>query len=218
VDFPDVTTKKAMAIKKSKELLCVLDADPSQIRLANGGTSLHSPRYHLLPADLRLKPEDALSTLRSSAPGQADTDADSSILSPFLPTLLIFECVLVYMSSGASDALLDWFVKYFQSGKHAVLGAVVYEMFGLQDPFGQVMLSNMKARNITLPGATPYPTEASLPDRFLRHGFERAQALTLRDIRRNYISPAEIARYEPNSFYDSLIQRTGFLEPASWKC
>ena len=45
-----------------------------------------------------------------------------------------------------------------------------------------------------LPGAEPYPTKASLPTRFLKHGFTAAKALTLREIRRSYVHPAEQER------------------------
>jgi hypothetical protein len=68
------------------------------------------------------------------------------LLSPSLPTLLLFECVLVYMAPEASSSLIQWFVDYFSSDnqEHAVLGGIVYEMFGLNDSFGRVMLNNLK--------------------------------------------------------------------------
>lgn len=119
--------------------------------IANGGTSLHSPRYHLISADLRQAPEQSLhAALSVPVPGGGLKDDTGPILLPHLPTLLLFECVLVYMHSDASNALVRWFVDYFHapnSGEPAPLGAIVYEMFGLQDPFGQVMLTNMKVRN-----------------------------------------------------------------------
>ena len=69
------------------------------------------------------------------------------LLSVNLPTLLLFECVLVYMSPQASDALVRWFVDYFStSTTPTVLGSIVYEMFGLNDSFGKVMLNNLKVR------------------------------------------------------------------------
>lgn len=55
-------------------------------------------------------------------------------------------------------------------------------------------LNSWQARNVSLPGVDPYPTKASLPPRFLKHGFTAAKALTLRDIRRLYIDPAERER------------------------
>lgn len=100
----------------------------------NGGTTLHSAKYHLLPADLHTPPSESIAPLLTSTTGP--------ILSPDLPTLLLFECVLVYVTPEASQALIQWFVDYFASS--SILGAVVYEMFGLNDSFGTVMVDNLK--------------------------------------------------------------------------
>jgi len=184
IDFPEVTGKKVMSIRKSKELSAVL-GNPSDIHVSQGGTALHAPTYHLMPADLRLSPSATLDKLLAAEP----------ILSPSLPTLLLFECVLVYMSPAHSSALLQWFTSYFSNaGNQAALGGIVYEMFGLNDAFGRVMLSNLKTRNVSLPGAEPYLSVESLPRRFLDTGFASAQALTLRDIRRRCISDEELDR------------------------
>lgn len=201
LDFPEVTMKKAMAIRKSKDLSAVLGS-PDDVRLgtcdrreselepdepsASGGMALHAPTYHLIPADLRKPPSEILPPL-------------AGLLSPSHPTLLLFECVLVYMSSAASAAVIQWFVDYFSmpsssDGGCGVLGGIVYEMFGLEDSFGRVMKANLQARNVSLPGAEPYQTAQSLPTRFLQHGFTMSNALTLRDIRRAYVDPAEQKR------------------------
>ncbi|KAI9062410.1 leucine carboxyl methyltransferase [Trametes sanguinea] len=201
IDFPEITTKKAMAIKKSKDL-SVLLGNPEDVHLGNGGTSLHSPIYNLLAADLRVPPGESLAPLLTSAP--------DPLLAPHLPTLLVFECVLVYMTSEASGAVLQWFTDYFasnrpsQDGGHGVLGSIVYEMFALGDQFGKVMVNNLKARNVTLPGAEPYSTFESLPSRFLRHGWDVARALTLKDIRREYIDPSELERISQLEMLDEI--------------
>lgn len=52
-----------------------------------------------------------------------------------------------------------------------------------------------KARNVTLPGAEMYTTFELLPTRFLRHGWDMAEALTLKDIRREYVNSAERERF-----------------------
>lgn len=95
-----------------------------------GGTSLHSPIYNLLPIDLRHPPSNGL------APQV------SSLLDPTLPTLVLCECVLAYLLPATSEELLTWFGEHCQS----VLGVAIYEMFGLDDPFGRVMKSNLKVR------------------------------------------------------------------------
>jgi [phosphatase 2A protein]-leucine-carboxy methyltransferase len=101
-----------------------------------GGQALHSSRYHLLPCDLRNPPADIFPGLFKE------------YLSPALPTLLLFECVLVYMSPEASSTLIQWFVDFFSPSTRTpspgTLGCTVYEMFGLEDSFGQVMMNNLR--------------------------------------------------------------------------
>ncbi|KAI0941653.1 hypothetical protein AcW1_003480 [Taiwanofungus camphoratus] len=215
-DFPEVTTKKAMAIRKSKELSAVLGR-PEDVKLTNGGTSLHAPVYHLLSTDLRLPPSEALTSLLA-APSSAASDSSHPLLSPNHPTLLLFECVLVYMPLAASSALIEWFVDYFSKplpdGENScgILGGIVYEMFGLGDAFGKVMRDNLKARNVSLPGVDPFPMLASLPGRFLQHGFTTAKALTLREIRRAHISPSEQERIAHLEMLDEVEELELVLE------
>jgi [phosphatase 2A protein]-leucine-carboxy methyltransferase len=83
------------------------------------------------------------------------------MLSPTLPTLLLFECVLAYMDPAASNALIRWFVDYFAAAPGGLLGGVVYEMFKLNDAFGRVMLNNLKVRygsHVGSSSTSPYPT------------------------------------------------------------
>ncbi|THV06210.1 leucine carboxyl methyltransferase [Dendrothele bispora CBS 962.96] len=192
IDFPEVTTKKAMAIKKSKDLTAIF-GDSNQIKLAQGGVCLHAPNYHLLGADLRKSPSETLGSLISPESG--------SLLDPSLPTLLLCECVLVYMSLAESSAILQWFGTYF---KESVLGCVVYEMFGLDDAFGRVMVNNLKSRNVTLPGAEHSPDASVLPKRFLDLGFTTSRALTLREIRRAYVDPKELERISGLEMLDEV--------------
>jgi len=131
-------------------------------RVGGGGTALRAPVYSVLPVDLRLPPATSLAPLlsRSAGGGASEVGDDNDneeppLLSPTLPTLLLFECVLAYMDPVASNALIRWFVDYFaappapgagSSAAGAPLGGVVYEMFKLNDAFGRVMLNNLKVR------------------------------------------------------------------------
>ena len=107
----------------------------------NGGTTLNSAKYHLLPIDLRTPPSESIAPLLTSK-SPSSPSQEGPILSPDLPTLLLFECVLVYVTPEASQTLIQWFTDYFVSS--SILGAVVYEMFGLNDSFGNVMVENLK--------------------------------------------------------------------------
>jgi len=168
--------------------------------VVQGGTALHSHKYHLLPADLRLPPSEILGPMLSS---EID-HTQGSILDPSLPTLLLFECVLAYISPSASSQLLDWFIKFIQQSPSGVLGCVVYEMFGLNDSFGRVMVDNLRERDILIPGVEPYPDLQSLPSRFLDAGFTAARALTLKEIRRAYIETSELERISKLEFLDEI--------------
>ncbi|KLO13678.1 leucine carboxyl methyltransferase [Schizopora paradoxa] len=171
-DFAEVTAKKAMTVKKSSTLMASL-GDPSTVIIGGGGTTLSSPVYNLLPADLRKPPAEGM-------------QAVIELLDKDVPTLLLFECVLAYISPELSSALIKHFASYFRDS--APLAGIVYEMFGLEDSFGRVMKNNLKARHVDLQGVAPYNTKASLPQRFLSLEFTMAKALTLFEIRRQYLS------------------------------
>ncbi|KAI0250921.1 leucine carboxyl methyltransferase [Lactifluus subvellereus] len=195
IDFAENTSRKAMSIRKSRVLSATLGS-PDAVSVGGGGTTLRAPVYNLLPVDLRTPPATALTSLLGSG--------DEPLLSPTLPTLLLFECVLAYMTPVASNALIQWFVDYFAAPGGGLLGGVVYEMFKLNDAFGRVMLNNLKSRNVSLPGAESYPDLASLSRRFLNRGFTTAQALTLREIRRRYIEPQELQRLSRLELLDEV--------------
>jgi len=158
--------------------------------------------YNLLPVDLRTPPATSLAPFLASGSGKDD----EPLLSPSLPTLLLFECVLAYMSPDASNALIRWFVDYFAAAGATAgpLGGVVYEMFKLNDAFGRVMLNNLKSRGVSLPGAEPRTDINSLSRRFLDVGFTTAQALTLREIRRAYVEPRELRRIAQLEMLDEV--------------
>ncbi|KAA1476459.1 leucine carboxyl methyltransferase [Dentipellis sp. KUC8613] len=211
LDFPEITSKKAMAIRKSKVLNPLLGPSES-VKVGNGGTSLHAPVYNLLPVDMRKPPSETLAPILAGSP--------DPLLLPNVPTLLLFECVLAYMSPAASDALIRWFAEYVLQGGAGSVGSIVYEMFGLGDAFGRVMLSNLKSRNVSLPGVEPYTDRASLPQRFLRLGFTAADALTLHEIRRDYVAPEELERISTLEFLDELEELDLVLDhyAITWGC
>lgn len=74
----------------------------------------------------------------------------SQLISRDTPTLVLFECVLAYMQPSASSAVISWFSDLFRT--KAPLGVIVYEMFGLNDSFGQVMKSNLRVNCVERAG------------------------------------------------------------------
>lgn len=131
-DFPTVTSRKCSAIKRNKHLLGSIHTEDGEVRF--NLTDLHAPNYHVVGVDLR-NIDEVAKKLR-----QADVDMA-------LPTIVLAECVLVYVEPANCATLLGWLATNFAS---AVL--VNYEQVNMRDRFGDVMLSNLRSRGCTLAG------------------------------------------------------------------
>lgn len=55
-----------------------------------------------------------------------------------VPTLFISECVLIYLPPQNGSAVIEWAAKTFPCGAFCT-----YEQINPDDPFGQVMVSNI---------------------------------------------------------------------------
>jgi [phosphatase 2A protein]-leucine-carboxy methyltransferase len=173
----EVTSKKALVIKKHKELTSHLGED---LRVTGGGTGLTSAAYSLQPVDLRKPPSDIFGPL-----------LEAGMLCPSLPTLFLAECVFVYLSPSVSSSLINYFATTFSGNGCAGL---VYEMFGLGSKFGRVMKDNLRTRGIELLGAEEATALDTQTHRFEQGGMKSSKALTLKTVRKEYITGAELKR------------------------
>lgn len=159
VDYAQITANKASAIRKHDELRVPLGT----LKESENESEIHSATYVLLAEDLH--------TLGGEAP-MAGMDRLLAQLDPNVPTLLLWECVLAYMDPSAANRFLGRLFSYFPhvailcydmciSGDHAEPGAP-------PDRFGRMMLQNLSARRLELPGARKYTTPASYAERFQR--------------------------------------------------
>lgn len=95
---------------------------------------MHAANYHVMGVDLR-----HINEIENKLK-QAEVDFT-------LPTLLLAECVLVYIESEHCSKLLKWFSSHFSSAF-----IVNYEQVNLDDRFGEVMLTNLRSRGCDLAG------------------------------------------------------------------
>eukprot|EP00769_Ergobibamus_cyprinoides_P000570 gnl/Ergobibamus_cyprinoides/1576.p1 GENE.gnl/Ergobibamus_cyprinoides/1576~~gnl/Ergobibamus_cyprinoides/1576.p1 ORF type:complete len:270 (+),score=36.02 gnl/Ergobibamus_cyprinoides/1576:260-1069(+) len=154
-----------------------LDAAPAPLPYAPGALSpvgSDSPIYHLTSGDLR-NPQVLQRKL-----------IDSGVLDSTLPTLLVSECVLVYLPAPATDQLLRWATQAFSGD----LCFAAYEHATAETPFGRQMLKNLRIRGIHLPGLLAAPTLEAQQLRYGRHaGFDAARTETMLDVYNRQICP-----------------------------
>lgn len=95
-----------------------------------GGAALTSDQYRLLPCDLHTFVADVAPRLV----------ADGT-LDPSLDTLLLAECVFIYLPPSVTQPILQWTASTFSRA-----AAVWYDPANLTDAFGRMMVNNLLVR------------------------------------------------------------------------
>uniref|UniRef100_A0A287D3D7 Leucine carboxyl methyltransferase 1 n=1 Tax=Ictidomys tridecemlineatus TaxID=43179 RepID=A0A287D3D7_ICTTR len=115
-----------------------------------------------------------------------------------LPTLLITECVLVYMTPEQSANLLKWASNTFET---AML--INYEQVNMGDRFGQIMIENLRRRQCDLAGVETCKSLESQKERLLANGWETACAVNMMELY-SRLPRAEVSRIESLEFLDEM--------------
>ncbi|KAM9715833.1 leucine carboxyl methyltransferase 1 isoform 2-T2 [Menidia menidia] len=120
-----------------------------------------------------------------------------------LPTLLLSECVMVYMTPLQSSNLAHWAAETFHTAMF-----INYEQVNMGDRFGQVMIENLQRRQCTLAGVESCQSLDSQKERFLRTGWEHADALDMITVY-SMLPQDDVARIESLEFLDEreLLQQ-----------
>ncbi|KAF9355388.1 hypothetical protein BGX26_006636 [Mortierella sp. AD094] len=184
IDFQESTAKKAAVIKKNRAFTDII-ADPD-LKLGLGGTELYAKDYCLLSGDLREFTESIVPKLKVQG-------FDTS-----LPTLFLSECVLIYIQPRDSDAIMDWVGANMDASLF-----VVYEQINPTDAFGAMMLRNLKARQIELPGIHAYPSLKSQEERFLSRGWIAAKAVSMNALHES-LPESEMKRISSLEIFDEV--------------
>ncbi|KAK6585158.1 hypothetical protein PZA11_001885 [Diplocarpon coronariae] len=114
-----------------------------------------------------------------------------------VPTLIISECCLCYLDVDSSRDVVKWFADRIPS-----LGIVLYEPLGVDDSFGQVMVSNLSSRGITMPTLEQYKTLADQKARLLELGLKGngeeggQEAQTIENIWQDWVPSSEKERVD----------------------
>jgi tRNA wybutosine-synthesizing protein 4 len=148
---------------------------------------ISSTNYTLLGTDLRTFESGVIPLLKQHG------------FVPTLPTFVIAECVLVYLAPAVSTSIVKNLSALLP---HTVM--VTYDPIGPSDAFGKMMVSNLKERNLDLPGFVPFGDLDSQKRRFLEGGWNVAKAMDMNDIYETWTSPAEKERVSGLENMDEL--------------
>ncbi|XP_061425985.1 leucine carboxyl methyltransferase 1 [Lethenteron reissneri] len=198
LDFPAITSRKIHIIKTKAPLSKAVLETHSSDSLALDGANLNSDRFAILGVDLR-----DLATVQ-----QKLRDAG---LDPQLPTVLVAECVLVYMTLEHSSRLVRWAADTFPTALF-----INYEQVNMEDRFGQVMIENLQHRQCSLAGVTACRSLQTQMARFSDNGWEKADALNMMTVY-NCLPHTDRRRMEKIEFLDEgellqqLLQHYGLI-------
>ncbi|PVV03967.1 hypothetical protein BB560_001542 [Smittium megazygosporum] len=185
VDFPAVNKIKISTILSTPELAGKFPVPPVVDEI---NWTFDSPNYSIISGDL------------------CEFDCKiTNILSKFgfdtsLPTLVIAECVLVYMPAQYSSNVISWLQDRIEN-----LVFICYEQINPHDRFGKMMVANLKDQGIHLKGLDEIALLQDQENRFsVSAGFNYSKALDLWSFYQSCISEQEKAKISKLEFLDEF--------------
>ena len=180
LDFPSMVERKMSCIEKNLSSL-----------------TSHFPTYSLSPESFGGRLFFLGCDLRNSKAVIEGLARQGCSGSP--PTLLLSECVLVYLPKEASDSLVTALRTYFTNALW-----LTYDMISPHDRFGEVMMQNITRAGYQIPGFKDYPSLSSQEERFLSHGWSSAKAITMRTAFYSLVSLTEQKRIAALEIFDEV--------------
>ena len=171
-------------------------------------SSLTSDSYTLSPLDLRslssadATKSDTTATANATA-AEGITSAPTPLIDPYLPTLIISEMCLCYLTPAHATSVLQYF--HTLIAPPTPLSIVIYEPIHPGSPFGRTMTSNLKSRGISLPTLDAYQDLAAQKKRLADHGFTSGQqAVDLNTVWKQWTTSEERERVEALEWLDEV--------------
>ena len=172
IDFQEIILKKATLISKDSIL--------SKMKEEAGDS------YSLISCDLR-------ETAKLSEEFKK-VNIDQKV-----QTLIMTECVLVYMEPEYSQALVNFCGSFFEKA-----GILNYEMINPHDALGKVMIENVESRGCRLLGLRVVDTLDKQKERFTKGGFTKVEGATMLDFYNKYADQNERKRIEKLEIFDEF--------------
>ena len=179
VDFEVVSSRKLRTVRGNPHLSRVLtDLSSSEESTTWSSRPAAGGEYYCHGLDLRKLQESSETTV---LPG----------LRTDIPTLVLSECCLCYLSPEEARGVIAFF-----SSRTPSLAIAIYEPIRPDDPFGQVMISNLASRRIRMPTLSVYPEPVDQANRLTQAGFEVVRHMTIGDIWKTWVAQEEKERLD----------------------
>lgn len=161
VDFPEIVNKKVEVFRAIPSITSLLTTEEA--------LPMISPRFTRMGAHTFIG-ED-LRNSKGVVAALMECGLDSSV-----PTLILSECVLVYMGREVTLNLCGELAQ-FLSGDALWM---TYDMISPSDVYGRNMIRNLQAAGFEIPGIKDFPTLEEQKNRFLHTGWATARSCTMR--------------------------------------
>lgn len=178
LDFEVAVAKKIKVINQHADLQAAIGEYTAQ------ESKLTSSRYTLVGCDIR----------------EFDFPQDS------IPTLVLAECCLCYMSTSDANKLITKLTSHLQTW------LLFYEPIGLNDEFGRVMIENLEMRGLYMPTIAEYPTIESQLHRLKTLGLIPLKYGDIETIRNNWFSNTERERLSKLELLDEVEEMNLLLK------
>lgn len=163
VDFPDIIKSKVDIFRTIPGIVTLLDTYPTDVAPVTTRTTTTIGPHTFISQDLR----------NAQA---VSANLTESGFDPTLPTLVLSECVLVYMGKDATLALATELGQIMQSDALWL----TYDMITPNDVYGKNMIRNLQNVGFEIPGLKDFPTLEDQKDRFLLTGWSDSHSCNMR--------------------------------------
>ncbi len=187
-DYNSITSKKCELIRKHIER-CKLKDTPILPGLQNlniTSSRINSSNYSLIDCDITNITE-------------FNTELKDLKIDFNQPTIIIAECLLVYIKKEITFDLLTNFTKLFKN-----VMFIEYDLIGADSNFGKEMIVNLIDRGIKLYGYKDTPNLQSQKERLLKCGFNKCEGSCMLDYYNKDIEVDVRRKIEQLEFVDEL--------------
>ncbi|KAK8811205.1 hypothetical protein WA538_005364, partial [Blastocystis sp. DL] len=114
-----------------------------------------------------------------------------------LPTLILAECVLIYINPDSVNPTLQYLQSVFPNS-----GILVYEQIRPNDPFGSMMVKNLHERGCDLLSIRRYPEREDEKSRYAGFGYTCTFCEDMNMLYSRLLDPSEIRRVSRIEMFD----------------